>query len=76
MKSTIKEIKDINIQASIAMYKNTHRMLSRNKQSYKIQRKQASIIIIKIRITNNIDSENTNYKDSLLIKLFYTQLVF
>lgn len=76
MKSVIKEVKDIDIQAPVATHKDTHRMLLRNKQSYKVQRKWASIIKTEVGATDNADSESTNYEDSSLIESFYTQLAF
>ena len=70
IKNAIKNINNIDIQASITMHKDAHHMLLRNKQSHKIQKRSP----MKIPENNILEdsSENTNYKNSSLIELFYT----
>ena len=76
MKSAIKEVKDIDIQAPVATHEDAHRMLLRNKQSHEVRRKRAPITMTEVGATDDADSESTDYEDSSLIESFHTQLAF
>ena len=56
-------------------HEDAYHIVLRNNQSHEIRRKQASIIIEE-PVEVEESSKSTNYKDFLLIKLFYSQLVF